>query len=269
MIHHMTAIWKFRHFLMALVRLDLRLRYRRSVLGIGWSLLNPLAMTAVYVAVFGTILGGGDVANYAPRLLLGMAVWNFFRDSAVCGCRALISNEAYIRQSPLPYGLYPLRTILGQSIHSAIAVAVGLLVVLVMKSTATAGGFYWQPLAGLWAVLPGLLLAVVAGWALATIFAFINVYFHDTQHLLEIGCQLMFFLTPIMYQRDVLDNRGLGFLVTLNPVNVFFDLIRDPLLTGAPPAGDAYLAGAAVTAVAVGLAAGTIAWLQKRVIFHL
>ena len=53
-------------------------------------------------------------------LLLGLAVWNFFRDSACVGCKALIANEAYIRQSPLPYGIYPLRTILGQSIQHAI-----------------------------------------------------------------------------------------------------------------------------------------------------
>src|SRR5262245_922506 len=99
MIHHLTAIWKFRHFLLALVRLDLRLRYRRSVLGIGWSLLHPLAMTAVFVVVFTQILGGGSIEDYAPKLLLGMAVWGFFRDCTCIGCRALIQNEPYIRQS--------------------------------------------------------------------------------------------------------------------------------------------------------------------------
>lgn len=267
MIHHLTAIWKFRHFLYSLVRLDLRLRYRRSVLGIGWSLLNPLAMTAVYVLVFGTILGGGDITNYAPHLLLGMAIWGFFRDSAVTGCKSLIANEAYIRQSPLPYGLYPLRTILGQSIHSAIALAVGVLVVLIMKSSPSA--VYWAPLAAMWSILPAFVLAVIAGWALATIFAFINVYFQDTQHLLEIGAQLLFFLTPIMYKSEVLEKRGLGALIALNPVNLFLDLIRDPLVTGTPPSLGLYLTATATTAAFVGLAAGTIAWLQKRVIFHL
>ena len=82
MIHHLTAIWRFRHFLLALVRLDLRLRYRRSVLGIGWSLLNPLAMTAVFVVVFSGPLGGGQASDYASSLLLGLAVWNFFREAA-------------------------------------------------------------------------------------------------------------------------------------------------------------------------------------------
>jgi ABC-type polysaccharide/polyol phosphate export permease len=269
MIHHLTAIWKFRHFLLALVRLDLRLRYRRSVLGIGWSLLNPLAMTAVFVIVFCGPLGGGQPSDYAPSLLLGLAVWNFFRDSACVGCKALIANEAYIRQSPLPFGLYPLRTILGQSIHSAIALAIGVVAVIVAKSAFSPFAIFWGPLTVFWAVVPALLLALVLGWAVATVFAFINVYFQDTQHLLEVGAMLLFFLTPIMYPEKQLIDNGMGFVVTLNPVNLFMDLIRKPLLYGTVPDGHLYASAAAVTVVFVGLAAGTIAWLQKRVIFHL
>lgn len=269
MIHHLTAIWKFRHFLLALVKLDLRLRYRRSVLGIGWSLLQPIAMTGVFVLVFSGALGGGQPAEYAPSLLLGLAVWNYFRDAACSGCRALIQNEAYIRQSPLPYGLYPLRTILGQSIHSAIALALGVVGVMVAKSSLATAGVYWAPLTVFWMVLPALVLALILGWAIATIFAFVNVYFQDTQHLLDVGATLLFFLTPIMYPAAVLTDRKLGWVVTLNPVNLFLDLIRNPLLTGQPPSGELYAVTTAVTAVFVGLAAGTIAWLQKRVIFHL
>ena len=269
MISHLTAIWKFRHFLLALVRLDLRLRYKRSVLGIGWSLLNPIAMTAVFAVVFTKLLGNGDVNNYIPSLLMGLAVWGFFREAACSGCRALIGNEAYIRQSPLPYGLYPLRTILGQSIHSGIAIGVALAAVVMFKSSWATGTLFTAPLGVLWAVVPALLLAVLFGWAVATIFALANVYFQDTQHLLEIGAQLLFFLTPIIYPPESLTGQGLGFLITLNPVNLFLGLIRDPLLTGTPPGLELWATALAVTAVAAGLAVGTLAWLQKRVIFHL
>src|SRR5438128_481782 len=135
MIRHLTAIWKYRHFLLALVRLDLRLRYRRSVLGIGWSLLHPLAMTAVFAVVFSQLLGGNDLARYIPHLLIGMAVWNFLREAAVSGCRSLIANESYIRQSPLPYGIYTLRVVLGLAIHSSIALVVAIAATLVIQQT--------------------------------------------------------------------------------------------------------------------------------------
>src|SRR5207253_4276733 len=81
MIQHLTSIWRYRHFWLSLVRLDLRNRYRHSVLGIGWSLLNPLAMTAVWCVAFGQILGQGDWRSLAPTLLVGMAVWEFLRNA--------------------------------------------------------------------------------------------------------------------------------------------------------------------------------------------
>src|SRR5947209_3121068 len=124
MIQHVRAVWKCRHFLMALVKLDLRQRYRRSVLGIGWSLLNPIAMTVVFTVVFSNLLGNGDPVNYAASVLTGMAVWGFLRDSTLNGCQCFMANEAYIRQSPIPYTVYTLRTVLGQAIHSLIALCV-------------------------------------------------------------------------------------------------------------------------------------------------
>lgn len=262
MIHHLTAVWKFRHFLLALVRLDLRLRYRRSILGVGWSLLNPIAMTVVFAVVFTSLLGGGDIARYVPHLLLGMAVWGFLRECTVSGCRALINNESYIRQSPLPYGIYPLRTVCGQAIHSMIALGVAVAVTAFYRPEFT-------PLALLY-IVPGLVLAFLASWAVATIFAFINVYFQDTQHLLEVGAQIVFFTTPIMYfPANLASKPDYAWLLVVNPVNLFLDLIRDPLATGQPPTTALLLQASAFTAVVIGLAAGTTAWLQKRVVFHL
>ncbi|HEX4612847.1 MAG TPA: ABC transporter permease [Urbifossiella sp.] len=261
MIGHLTAVWKFRHFLLALVRLDLRLRYRRSVLGVGWSLLNPIAMTVVFTVVFSKMLGSG-AWEYAPMLLTGMAVWNFLKEAGTTGSRALITNESYIRQSPLPYTLYPLRTVFGQAIHAGISLLVVVVLLVIIQQSA-------RPLLVFPAVIPGLVLAFLAAWAVATITAFVNVYFHDTQHMLEVAAQIGFFLTPIIYTREVLDKQQLGWVVDLNPVNLFLDLIRAPLLTGEPPALNLYLAAAAVTAGLGLLAAGTTAWLQKRVVFHL
>ncbi|MBX9628056.1 MAG: ABC transporter permease [Gemmataceae bacterium] len=268
MLSHVTAVWKFRHFLLALVRLDLRLRYRRSVLGIGWSLLNPIAMTIVFTVVFSGILGA-DAKKYAPFLLVGMAIWAFLRESAVAGSRALIANESYIRQSPLPYALYPLRTVLGQAIHFAIALAVGVALVVFLNGHLGNPEHGTGPLEVIGLIAPGLVLILIAAWAVATVFAFVNVYFQDTQHLLEVGSQILFFLTPIIYERSKLDGKDLGWVVDANPANLFMDLIRAPILHGEPPTLQLYLTAAGVTAGLVGLAAGTTAWLQKKVIFHL
>lgn len=262
MIPHLTALWKFRHFLMALVKLDLRQRYRRSILGIGWSLLNPIAMTIVFTVVFSNLLGSGDPISYAASVLAGMAVWGFFRDSSLNGCRCFMTNEAYIRQSPIPYTVYTLRTVLGQAIHSLIALGVVFVMIAIFKRDAAV-------LLRVGLVLPGLLIVLIAAWAAATISAFATVFFHDTQHLLEVGAQILFFLTPIMYTRKLLDDKQMGWIIDINPIYWLLELTRTPLLTGHLPPISMYLAGATFTIALVGLAIGTVTWLHKRVIFHL
>lgn len=268
---HLRAVWAFRHFWLSLVRMDLRSRYRRSVLGIGWSLLQPIAMSGVLCLVFSSLFPMTDktVAGYpapwrayAAYLLVGMGVWEFIRNSLITGCTALIHNEAYIRQCPLPYGIYTLRTAMGTAVHFLISLASTALLVCLLKGSA-------EPLGALWAVLPVLPVLFLFCWGLATVAAFATVYFHDTSHLIEVGAQLFFFLTPIMYTNDKLVEKGLGDLIGLNPVVPFLELFRQPLVVGqAAPLGT-YLHATALAAVAVGLAFGTIGWLQKKVIFHL
>jgi ABC-type polysaccharide/polyol phosphate export permease len=268
MFRHLSAVWRARHFLLALVKLDLRLRYRRSVLGVGWSLLHPISMTIVFTVVFSNLFGDSNPIGYAAYALAGLAVWGFLRDAATAGSRALLVNESYIRQSPLPYTVYTLRTVLGQAFHSGLALLVVATFLAIWKGDP-------GPYVGLGVALPGLVLAVIAAWALATIGAFVSAFFHDTSHLLEVGAQIGFFLTPIMYRRSILDERGLGWVVDINPANVYLAVIRDPLLVGVPSAGDlaplgqAYLAALVLTAVVVALAAGVVSWLHKKVIFHL
>lgn len=268
MFRHLSAVWTARHFLLALVKLDLRLKYRRSVLGVGWSLLHPIAMTVVFTVVFSQMFGDSNPIGYAAYALAGLAVWGFLRDAATAGSRSFIANEAYIRQSPMPYTVYTLRTVLGQAIHSSLALVV--VVALLAFWKGDAGVFV-----GLALALPGLLLIVIAAWAVATIAAFVTAFFHDMAHLLEVGAQIGFFLTPIMYRRSLLDERGLGWVVDINPASAFLAVIRDPLLAGTPTAagltqlGNAYLFAAALTAVLVALAAGVVSWLNKKVIFHL
>ncbi len=266
MLAHMKAVWAYRYFWTSLVKMDLMTRYRRSVLGIGWSLLHPLAMTAVFCVVFSTLMNPsgepGAWQKYAQETLAAMAIWGFLRDTVLQGCHALIRSEAYIRQVPLPYGIYPLRTMLANLVHFLITLAVVVVLVAVMQGSPT-------PLYNLWAVLPGVLLAAVFGWGVATIAAFATVYFHDVSHIMELGAQALFFLTPIIYSRKVMEARGLGWLAQVNPVVPFIDILRDPIVDGTFPDATVYGYAVALTVGSVGLAFGVIAWLQKKVIFHM
>src|SRR5438552_150950 len=121
---HLTTVWKYRHFWLSLVVMDLRTRYRRSILGVGWSLMNPLMMTVVFCVVFGAWFHNPDWRAYGPYFLAGLTLFDFVRSSALGGCLTFFRNEAYIRQCPLPLAIYTLRTVLGAAIHFLIALSV-------------------------------------------------------------------------------------------------------------------------------------------------
>ncbi|QEL16107.1 ABC transporter permease [Limnoglobus roseus] len=262
MIQHLKQVWQFRYFWGSLVQLDFRNRYRRSLLGIGWSMLNPLAMTVVFCIAFGTIMGVADWRDFAPFLLAGLAVWNFIKESLLYGCDAFVRGESYIRQAPLPFSIYPLRIVLGTFIHFMISLVLVVVTVMVLKGST-------DVLYRLVAVIPAVLLLVVFCWSIATISAFAGAYFHDTKHLVEIGTQLLFFLTPIMYKPTLVVEKIGPWMLDLNPAAQFLMVISHPLADGSPVPPDAYFVLTTLTTALFGLACCTMAWLQKRLIFQL
>jgi ABC-type polysaccharide/polyol phosphate export permease len=258
---YFSAIWQCRYFWLSLVKMDLRTRYRRSLLGMGWSLLNPIAMTAIFCLVFVHVLGGSDIRFFAPYLLAGLSCWQFITGSMQQGCQSFYRGESYIRQYPAPLAIYPLRIALGCMIHFLIALVVVLALAWVMRGFNNVGY--------LWTLIPSLTLLFILGWSLAVIAGLATVHFHDTQHLLEIALQILFYATPVMYQAEMLRGRGLGFLVRFNPILPFLDLIRVPILEGRLPSMHT-LGLATIVTIASTLAASLLLnRLGKRLIFHL
>ena len=125
MLGYLSRVWKLRYFWWALVRIDLRKRYRGSAIGLGWSLLQPIAMTAVLCTVFCQLFHA-DLRTYVTYVLSGLTVWNYITAVAMQGCQCFFGGEPYIRQHPAPLAIYPLRVTLGASVH----LLLGMLVVL-------------------------------------------------------------------------------------------------------------------------------------------
>jgi ABC-type polysaccharide/polyol phosphate export permease len=260
----LITVWKFRHFWLSLAGMDLRVRYRRSILGIGWSLLNPIVMTIVFCIAFASWQGNGDWRTAAPFYIAGLAVWDFIKHSAVQGSLTFIRNEPYIRQSPLPLAVYTLRTSLGTMVHFGIALGLGVVSASILHPTDHLTPFYALP-----SVFAATLLIVAFAWAVTALCAIANVFFRDTQHLAEVSLGICFFLTPIIYPKDRLIERGLGFLADINPVVIFLDIIRDPLLSGEAPSAGAFAKAMGLTFIALVAAVASLARFERRLIFHL
>ncbi len=260
MTAYLRSLWDHRHFCWSLVKVDLQNRYRGSMLGLGWSLLHPLLMTALLCAVFHQLVGVG-VQEYAPFLLSGLAVWAFLVSSTVQGCITFLTGEAFIRQYPAPAALYPLRTAIGAMMHFLVALVPAILLGWLARGLA-------NPLC-LLSLVPTLLLLFALSWALATVAGFLHAAFRDTLHLLEVGWQMLFYATPVMYHLDVLGASPYRAVLAFNPLVAVLRLVRDPIVYGAWPPATAYAVAAGLVVALAGVAALTVLRCERRLIFLL
>lgn len=260
MLSYSANVWRFRYFWGSLVRMDIRTRYRGSWLGAGWSLLHPLAMSAAMCLVFHKLFGM-SVEDYLPRLIAGMVFWQFLSACAITGCNCLTQGEAYLRQVPAPMAIYPLRTTLAAAFHLGIAFA------MVLIANGLING--WQDPSSVIAVFPMLPLLLIFGWSLAVLAGFAHAYFPDMHHLIEIGMQMLFYATPIIYTPKILRDRGMGWLLDINPLAALVEVVRQPLLGQGIPDPASYMTAGGLIAITATMAVITLNRLERKVIFQL
>jgi ABC-type polysaccharide/polyol phosphate export permease len=260
MMPYLSAVWRCRYFWLSLVRMDLRTRYRGSALGIGWSLLQPIAMTVILCTVFGRLFSM-PLSVYAPFVMAGLTFWGFLTFVVLQGCQCFFLGEAYIRQHPAPMAIYPLRTMLAGSFHFTLA----LLLVVVLGAIFHGYDSAWPVLS----LVPTLAILMVFGWSVAILFGLANVRFRDTHHLSEIGLQILFYSTPIIYLPNVLRERGASWVMDINPLVPFLTLLRDPVVDSKVPAVTTYLAAIVVALVLATAASFALRSQERKLIFHL
>jgi ABC-type polysaccharide/polyol phosphate export permease len=225
-------------------------------------LLRPILLTIILCVVFQRLFRRSDLWTYAPYLLSGLCCWDYIVTATKTGCHCFFQGESYLRQHPAPIAIFPLRVALAETFHFLVA-----LLVLVLTVWAAQG---FANVAVLFSLVPTLVLLFALAWALGLIAGCLNVYFQDTQHLCDVGFQILFYATPIVYAPADLGNGRLHWVVThCNPLVPFLDLLREPLLEARLPALQTYAAACLVVLVLGGLASFVCARWQRRLIFHL
>lgn len=229
-----------RDLLIELVARDMKLRYKRSMLGVAWSLLNPLAQLLVFTFVFRLVLPL-NIPHYTSFLFTGVLVWSWFQSSLVAATGAITDNRDLIRRPGFPVALLPVATVLTNLIHFLLALPI-LLLLLVLDGGRLSGALLALPVVV--ALQFGLTLSL--GYLIATC----HVPFRDTQYLLGIALMLGFYLTPVFYDAAAIPDRFWP-LYRLNPMVHLLAAYRT-LLDGAwPDAATLMLLAAGVAAVMV------------------
>jgi lipopolysaccharide transport system permease protein len=272
---YLGTIWNCRFFWLSLVKMDLRSRYRGSVLGICWSLLHPIAMTTILCVVFKYAFNNTEMRTFAPLVFSGLTFWGFISASVVQGCGCFFQGESYIRQFPAPMAIYPLRNVLGAAFHFAIGLLLAIVIGVangpdVRESFGNPSATRLDQLLALPSLLPTCLLLLLLGWSLSTLFGLLSVRFRDTRHLTEIALQGLFYLTPVMYRIDAFKNQHrLTMLLHCNPLVPFLDILREPILFGRFPSLANYAMAASVVLLVSLVAAIAMRIEERRLIFHL
>lgn len=183
-------LWDFRELLVNLTRKELKVKYKNSVLGFVWSLLNPLLYLLIFGVVFGIILGS-EIKDYAIFMLSGLLAWNFFSAGLGGGTGAIVDNSALVTKVWFPRETLVLASVGAALVHFFLQSLV-LLAAMLIVGRAPSLHF-----------LPALPLAMVdlvlLTSALAIALAAINVYLRDTQHLLELVLLAWFWMSAIVY----------------------------------------------------------------------
>ena len=241
---------RYRELFSNLFRRDLQAKYKGSLLGVFWSLLNPLVLLGVYLLVFGVIFPS-RTPHFPLYLLAGLACWIFFATSMQSAARSLIDSGELIKKVRFPRQLVAFSIVATQAV--TFAVMLGVLLVLSLLFVPEARSTVWLalPLAVLFAGL-------VAGLALVA--ACLNVLFRDVEQGLAAALLPWFFVTPILGSESTLGDRGvrhhtlLQVLHWVNPVAPPIFAVRDAIWSGhAPRLGDVvYLAVASALALLLG-----------------
>jgi lipopolysaccharide transport system permease protein len=215
-----------RDLLVALVLRDMKLRYQKSVLGLAWSLLNPLAQLLVFNFVFATILRL-NVPHYVSFLFSGLLAWTWFQSSVNAGTASVVDNRELIKRPGFPAPILPLVAVTTQFVHFLLAFPI-LLVFLALSGITISGAIVTLPL--LFAI------QFMFTLSLAYFASTIHVRFRDTQYLLGIFLMLGFYLSPILYDAQAIPPR-FQMVYHLNPMTILIELYRTILINQQFPAG--------------------------------
>ena len=226
-----SKIWnKYEFLIKQLVSRDFKTKYKRSILGYLWSLLNPLLSMIVQYVVFSTIFRQ-DIDNFPVYLLSGIVMFNFFVDAVGQGLNAILCNASLITKVYVPKYIYPVTKVLSCSINLFISI-IPLLVVMIItgENFTKALVLIVFPLA--WVLIFSIGLALILSAAM--------VFFRDTQYLWGIFSLIWTYATPLFYPARIIPPQY-AFILKINPMYHYISFLRELLIAGRSPGLNQYV----------------------------
>ena len=218
------TISHFRHLLLLMVKRDFVTRYRRSVLGVLWSVLNPL-LTMIVLAMVFSLIFSHDIPNFPIYLFSGQLIYNFYAEATSTAMTSVSSNAGIIKKLYVPRYIFPMSKVISSTVNLGFSFFAFLLVFVATQET--------FKLTMLLIPVP-ILYVFVFSLGVGMILSSMAVFFRDITYIYGVLITLLMFLTPIMYPVSILPDRVFH-IIHLNPMFHYVSYFRDLTLYGNIP----------------------------------
>ena len=229
-----------------LVTKDFKLKYRRSALGVAWSVLNPLLMMIIMAAVFSRLMGRADdsIPNFPLYIIIGNTAFNLMSDSTSRGLMSIIEASALLKKVKINRWVFPVQKVLFAVVNYAFSLIAVVLVMIFVQYAPSVYALY---------VIPGLFMLSVFCIGLSLFLSCAAVFFRDVIHLWSVFLTAWTYLTPMFYSIKILPE-WLQTLESFNPMYLYLTYLRDALLFRVNPSLELTLgcAGFAVASLVIG-----------------
>ncbi|WP_053982966.1 ABC transporter permease [Niameybacter massiliensis] len=217
-------IYKYKELLGELVKRDIKVKYRRSLLGVIWSVLNPLLFMVVITIVFSTIFKS-DIENFPIYFLCGQIVFAFFSEATSMAQTSILGNGALIKKVYIPKYIFPVSKVCSGIVNVGFSLIAIIIMMVILR--------YIPPVTALLFFVP-LIYAFLYAIGVSMLISALAVFFRDTVHLYSILLTVLSYFSALFYPVEIIPAQYQG-LINFNPIYVFINYFRQLVLVGKVP----------------------------------
>jgi ABC-2 type transport system permease protein len=224
-LDELREIFRYRDLVVQFVRRDILTRYKRSVLGVAWTMLNPLGTMLVLSVAFSQVFGR-EVEGYAAYVLSGLIAWTFFAQTTNAAISHLVWGGGMLKRIYIPRTVFALSA-LGTGLINLVLSIIPLIIVMLATGVPIKSTILFLPVP----ILFLMMFALGVGLLISTI----AVYFADVAEMYQIVLTAWMYLTPVIYPESILPPEYRIWIVRFNPMYHLLSLFRDPVYHGVIP----------------------------------
>lgn len=223
-LEELHGVFQYRDLIYQLVQRDIVARYKRSVLGIAWTLLNPLGMMLVMTIVFSQLFQ--SVKGYPTYILSGLVAWTFFAQTTSSSMQQMVWGSALLHRIYMPRTVFAISSI-GTGLVNLILSFIPLIIIMFITATPLRWSLLFLPIA--------IILLTAFSLGIGLLLSTIAIYFPDAAEMYQVALIAWMYLTPIIYPVEIIPDTYRYWLLHLNPMYYLIQIFRQPIYDGNLP----------------------------------